>query len=60
MYKKKNLQDLGLNQHTAPTIRKEALTPPPHPPTPSKWGTQVTGGGVKIEKFIRGSFSGPK
>ena len=28
LYKKKVVQDLGLNQHTAATIRKEFLTPP--------------------------------
>ena len=66
IYKKKVLQDLGLNPHTAAAIRKEVLKPPPptpdpHPPPPApppqKRGTRVRGGwGVKIEKFIRGSF----
>ena len=29
IYKKKNLQDLGLNPHTTAAKRKEVLTPPP-------------------------------
>ena len=59
MYNKKVLQDEGLNQHTAPTIRKEVLTPRP-PPPPPKRGTQVGGGGgSKLKKIHWGSFSGP-
>ena len=59
IHKKKVLQDSGPNTHTAATIRKEVLTPPPpQPPThpPQKRGTQVRGGtGVKIQKIIGGS-----
>ena len=39
IYKKKVLQDLGPNTHTAATIRKEVFTPP------QKRGTEVRGGG---------------
>ena len=50
MYKKKVLQDLGLNPYTAPTVHKEVLTP-----TPQKWGTQAQEGRwIKIEKSIGG------
>ena len=34
MYKKKVALDLGPNPHTAPSTRKEVLTPPRHPPYP--------------------------
>ena len=43
--------------HTAATIRKEVLTPPPTPTPLQKRGTQVQGGmGVKIQKIIGVSF----
>ena len=51
IYKKKIVQDPGPNPHTAATIRKEVLTPPPK-------GVPRCGGGtgVKIQKIIGGSF----
>ena len=54
IYKKKVPQDPGPNTHTAATIRKEFLTPPPK-------GVHMCGGGgggtgVKIQKIIGGSF----
>ena len=56
MYKKKNVRDLGLNQHTAATMCKEVLTPPPpltHTPHSSqKGGTWVRGGGSKPNKSL--------
>ena len=55
IYKKKVLQDPGPNTHTAATIHKEVLPPPPHP----KKGYPGAGGGgtgVKIQKIIGGSF----
>ena len=57
MYKKKVVQDLGRNRHTASTIR-----PPPPPPhhhlPPKKVAPRYRGlEGVKIKKFIGGSFS---
>ena len=61
MYKKKIIQDLGLNQHTVATIRKKILTPPPTPPpqngVPSYRGA---GGGVTIEKIHWGIILPPK
>ena len=55
--KKKVLQDPGPNTHTAATIRKEALTPPP------KKGYSGAGGGggtgVKIQKNHWGIIFGP-
>ena len=53
IYKKKVLQDPGLNTHTAATVRKEFLTPP-HT-QPPKRDTQVRGGGgtwVKSKKSL--------
>ena len=51
MYKKNFLQDLGLNQHTVPTIRKEVLHPPPPPGTPpAKNGVPGYGGGGSKSK----------
>ena len=47
IYKKKILQDLGSNSHTAATVRKEVLTPPPK---------RVGVTGVKIQKIIGRSF----
>ena len=52
MYKKKVAPDLGPNTHTAATIRKEVLTPPPKKRYPGAGG----GKGVKIKKFVGGSF----
>ena len=43
IYKKKILQDPGPNTHTAATIRKEVLTPPPK-------GVPRYGGGVRGSK----------
>ena len=57
IYKKKVLQDLGPNPHTAAAIRKEVLTPPP--PTPPPKGTPGYGGGgegVKIENSLGDHF----
>ena len=59
IYKKKVLQDPSPNTHTGSSIRKEVLTTPPHPPPPlKKGGPRLRGGGtgVKIQKFIGGSF----
>ena len=58
IYKKKILQDPGPNTHTAATIRKEVLTPPP-----TKKGVPRCGGGggagSKSKKSVGISF-GPK
>ena len=58
IYKKKVLPDPGPNTHTAATIRKQVLTPPPQ-----KKGTQVRGGGGYgglNPKNHRGISFGPK
>ena len=62
IYKKKVLRDQGPNTHTAATIHKEVLTPPPRPPQPPpKKGTEVRGGTrVKIQKNHWGIIVGPK
>ena len=54
IYKKKVLQDPAPNTHTAATIRKEVLTPPPEKGYP---GTGGGGTGVKIQNIIEGSFA---
>ena len=58
MYKKKVVQDLGLNRCTVCTIRKKIYDPPSRsPPPPKKMAPGYRwGGGVNIEKFIGGSF----
>ena len=59
MYKKKVAPDLGLNPHTAAAIRKEVLTPPPHPPP--KKGYPGTGGwGGQNRKIHGGIIFSPK
>ena len=55
MYKKNVLHDPGSNTHTAATIHKEVVTAPP-PPQKGFPGTGGGGTGVKIKKFIGGSF----
>ena len=50
--RKKVLQDPGPNTHTAATIRKEALTPPPPKGYPGAGGL----GGSKSKKSLRDQF----
>ena len=55
MYKKRVLQDPGPNTHTAVTMQKKVLTPPP------KRGTPVQGGyGCQNTKNHWGIIFGPK
>ena len=54
IYKKKVLQDPSPNTHTAATIRKEDLTPPPQPTPPPKGVPRYRVVGGQILKIHRG------